>query len=57
MYVHLILGYIVRRLVIIMNSHALNKIKLWLEFCHERGIYKYDESMINVRLMYDVIME
>ena len=27
-----------------------------LEFRHERGVYKYDESMINVWLMYDESM-
>ena len=29
---------------------VLNKIKLWLEFCYEKGVYKYDESMINVAI-------
>ena len=29
-------------------NQVLNKIKLRLEFRHERGVYKYDESMINV---------
>ena len=42
--------------IIIQPSTVLNKIKLWLEFHHERGVYKYDEGMINVRLMYDEIM-
>ena len=37
-----------RSLVLVINNQVLNKIKLRLEFRHERGVYKYDESMINV---------
>ena len=31
-------------------------LNLRLEFRHEKGIYKYDKSIINVWLMYDEIM-
>ena len=34
-----------------LSNQVLNKIKLWLEFHHERGVYTL--SMTKVWLMYD----
>ena len=42
-WVYLVVGHLCK-----LYNKVLNKIKLRLEFCHKRGIYKYDKSMINV---------
>ena len=46
--------YFCRSNYAIIQPSTINKIKLRLEFHHrdERGVYKYDESMINI---YEVI--
>ena len=37
-----------KQLITLLHNQILNKIKLQLELHHEMGVYKYDESMIDV---------
>ena len=46
LFVHVILGYVVRRPVII-NNQVLNKIIIAVRILSQKGC-KYDENMINV---------